>query len=273
MANSHLGSTAAAEGAATIAAIARADTSLQRLLAGVGPSHGIAHARDVRGIAARALAARPQRLPQPKELRVQLAALLHDADDHKYFPDNSQNQNARAVLAELVLEGVALGPDDVEHIVRMIGWVSVSKNGDAVPPGAEDWELYPRYADRLAASGWGGAYRCWHYTEEKGAPLYTDATPRAADEGDLWARVATRARYEAYRGASASMIDHYYDKLLRVLDQVKAQEPENEYLRKEAAARTAPLIEIALEFGRTGQVSVITLHRMLVEAEAAGCAV
>ena len=40
-------------------------------------------------------------------------------------------------------------------------------------------------------------------------------TPRAKTEEELWA-IATPERFAAYVGASDSMVDHFYDKLLHL---------------------------------------------------------
>ena len=53
--------------------------------AGIDESHGVKHARAVLAHAERALAAAPP-LPPMRALALRLAALLHDADDAKYFP-------------------------------------------------------------------------------------------------------------------------------------------------------------------------------------------
>lgn len=50
---------------------------------------------------------------------------------------------------------------------------------------------------------------------------------------------------------SDSMMDHYYDKLLHVA----VFDPEvvkNSFLIEEAAKRVQPLVDVCLEFGRTG---------------------
>ena len=54
---------------------------------------------------------------------------------------------------------------------------------------------------------------------------------------------------------SASMMDHYYDKLLHisVFDKNVVQ---NSYLIEEAARRVQPLVDVCLRFGETGVVPV-----------------
>src|SRR5204863_4319085 len=81
-----------------------------------------------------------------------LAALLHDADDRKFFGD-SNYKNARYLLRKIP-EG------DVELVVHMIDLVSTSKNGNSTPVASSGWLLIPRYCDRLEAVGKIGIERC-----------------------------------------------------------------------------------------------------------------
>jgi uncharacterized protein len=222
--------------------------------ANVCESHGIDHAIDVTRIVDRALRCDPGNLTISQRLAIRLATTLHDADDSKLFPGND-TQNARAVLARLRYNGHPFDEDTIALVLRMIGWVSASKNGDAIPAEAvlNPWMLMPRYADRVTAMGHTGVKRCWKYTRGIKRPLYTPETARAVDEEDLWSRIATSERYAAYRGQSASMIDHYYDKLLHLGRALMEQD--NAYFRLEARRRNLPLIEVALAFGRDGTLS------------------
>ena len=79
------------------------------------------------------------------------------------------------------------------------------------------------------------------------------STPRPDDEPTLWAHV-TEARWLKYQqwGTSASMMDHYYDKIAQFDPAVAA----NSYIQDEATKRVKPLVEICLHFGRTGKVPI-----------------
>lgn len=262
-----------------LAAEARLEALFAR--ARVCESHGLAHARDVARLAGGALAALLEAVPEGEgpglapagaarpalpgeddQLDVLLTALWHDGDDRKFFPENADYRNAAEALA-----AVGLPRERVDRIVRMISWVSASANGDSVPPEAAErpWLLYPRHADRLSTTGWTGVYRCWKYNEKVGSPLYTAETPRAADEAALWEELATPERYAAYRGHSRSMIDHYYDKLLRL-----CRGPyDNPFLQGEAERRARPLVEVALLYGQTGGLpaGLFDLARIAAEKE------
>ena len=184
----------------------------------VEESHGFAHAMAVLrhiDIAHQHFKIRwpaTQQNPNTIVLRTKtrLAALLHDVDDPKYFPDNSNCDNARRILAE-----VGLDAETIEEIVESIGWVSFSKNKNKTPGNFSTWQLLPRFADRLESMGWTGVHRTLAYSREKKRPLDDELTPRCETEEALWA-VASPARCAAYKGASRTAVDHFYDKMLHV---------------------------------------------------------
>ncbi|KAL3939034.1 MAG: hypothetical protein SGBAC_006160 [Bacillariaceae sp.] len=169
-----------------------------------------------------------QRSKSPSEisLEVQLASLLHDLDDRKYFPKVDSGcalmlpkkySNASAILEQLRIktkrqendDGLLKNTDasttskDVVSghlILQMISWVSCSENGNKVPILVRDTGAYhlliPRWADRLEAVGARGVVRCYQYNREQqeqqqklglaSAPLFSDQSPRPKSEQELW---------------------------------------------------------------------------------------
>lgn len=92
-----------------------------------------------------------------------LAALLHDADDHKLFRTEN-NANARAFLAE---NGV---PEDrADRICEVINAVSFSRNRGKVPETPEGKIVQD--ADRLDALGAVGIARTFAYGGKNGRSL------------------------------------------------------------------------------------------------------
>ena len=95
-----------------------------------------------------------------------------------------------------------------------------------------------------------------------GDPLCVPAaTPRPRTEGAALA-LATEERFAAYQasgGGSASMIDHYFDKLLQVARPPPAL-VRNAYLEEAAARGAAPLLAVVLAYGRTGEVPVAEIE-------------
>ena len=162
----------------------------------VCPSHGIDHAIAVMNNATKAIECCDFKLNQHVIKCILLASLLHDADDRKFFPKNFKYENVKEILFDMDNDSV---------------------NGDNIPYDIEEWMLYPRYSDRLEAIGFIGIKRCYQYAITFNNKLYTDKTLFASNEEDLW-KIATIQRYRDYKGVSESMIDHYYDKLLRAGD-------------------------------------------------------
>lgn len=155
--------------------IADAEDYVRRLFAANAGGHDAGHTLRVRRNAM--LLARET--PGCDALVVELAALLHDADDPKLF-STVGNENARAFLER---EGVA--PETVEAVCAAVNAVSFSKNRDKRPETVEGQLVQD--ADRLDAMGAVGVARTFAYGGEHGRPM-------------------------------AESIRHFYDKLLKLYD-------------------------------------------------------
>jgi uncharacterized protein len=140
--------------------------------------------------------------------------------------------------------------------------VSSSKNGDAIPEDVvgKEWQLIPRYADRLEAIGLIGIERCYTYTMKKKLPLFLASTPKPKTEDELWS-IASIERYNAYDGNSASMIDHFYDKLLRL----SVFPIRNRYFDEECSKRRKPLVDFILKFGRDEVLTDKSIKEFIME--------
>ena len=115
---------------------------------------------------------------------VLLAAILHDADDHKLC-NNVNNENTRAFLTR---KGVS--DDLTEEIVRTVNSVSFSKNRGKRPETLEGKIVQD--ADRLDAMGAIGIARTFAYGGEHG---------RSIEES----------------------VQHFYDKLLLLKDELNTE--------------------------------------------------
>lgn len=208
-------------------------------------SHGIDHAVAVMNHADLAIKSKNYPISLKLKNAVKLAALLHDADDRKFFPNNKEYENLKLVLKDK-------SNDFVDLVIRMVSLVSSSSNGDRIPEDVigKEWMLIPRYADRVEAIGIVGIERCFQYNKTKNHCLFTEKTPRANTVEELFS-IATEERYNSYRGYSDSMIDHYYDKLLRV-NNIPI---DNDYLVKLAEERNQVTIRFVLWFGHKGTIS------------------
>ena len=94
---------------------------------------------------------------------VAVAALLHDADDHKLF-NTENNANARTFLG---MQGIE--PETIEQICDIINSVSFSKNKGKTPKSLE--AKIVQDADRLDAIGAIGIARTFAYGGGKGRSL------------------------------------------------------------------------------------------------------
>lgn len=175
-------------------------------------------------------------LPLNIHYMVIFATILHDANDRKFFNDDNIKN---------ILEKCFFSDDDIKFIKMMISFVSSSENGDNIPEEAinRPYLLYPRYADRLDGLGKEGVIRCYQYCITKKIPLFITETAVPKDINDVW-NIATLERYQNYKGESVSMIDHYYDKLLRLGDFMT----DNEYFIEQKKLLLNPLLEIIQAF-------------------------
>ena len=138
---------------------AAAEAYIRTLFAGNAGGHDVGHTLRVRRSALRIAAAEPG----CDGLVVELAALLHDADDRKLFHTEG-NANARAFLAQAGLD--AARP---ERVIEAINAVSFSQNRGRRPETIEGKIVQD--ADRLDAIGAVGVARCFAYGGEHGRPL------------------------------------------------------------------------------------------------------
>lgn len=232
--------------------------------ANVCRSHGIDHAIWVYNKAAKALNESNFDLKDYEHMSILLAAILHDSTDIKFFPHLKNNENTRLILNQLYEEKLIKDGRIIKLVVEMIGYVSASINKDIIPSRAKTypWLLIPRYADRCAALGHMGIVRCWQYTNTIKRPLFTQDTPRAKTEEELW-QIATPERYKEYKKDSLSLIDHFYDKLLHI-GKVKTGIP---FFDTEYAKRHQIMVEFVLKFGLTGSIDVEWLKKLEEESK------
>ena len=122
--------------------------------------------------------------PECDRTIVALAALLHDADDHKLF-NTKNNENARQFL-----EKHNLNAAEIEEICSIINQVSFSKNRGKRPESIEGKIVQD--ADRLDALGAIGIARTFAYGGRSGRSI-------------------------------EDSIQHFYDKLLLLKDEMNTE--------------------------------------------------
>ena len=154
------------------------------------------------------LIARKEEHPDLDLLVIRLAALLHDIDDWK-FCDGDETVapgQARAWLEKLGVEKSV-----VEHVCQIIS--NVSFKGAGVRNLMETREgMIVQDADRLDALGAIGIARAFAYGGHKGQPLND---PRISP--------VYHATFEEYRSSKGTTINHFYEKLLLLKDQMNTE--------------------------------------------------
>lgn len=134
---------------------------------------------------------------------VELAALLHDITDWKYFK-GSQKEGDKLIYDWLLKCNVR--DKDIEKILLIINNMGFSKDGKMTSLE----QAVVQDADRLDAIGAIGIARCFVYTGEVGNQMYV---PGLKEEFNS---------LEKYRekGGNKNAISHFYDKLLLIKDKM-----------------------------------------------------
>lgn len=218
--------------------------SLYRLLkeAKVDAGHGFNHMRIVAEHVRNAL--KYVSIDDNLKMEVELAAWLHDADDDKFFKTRDY-ENARKILIDATFP-----KDSIERIIKMISLVSSRTNGNTVDPNLPFWYYYPRFADRLEATGWVGLLRTYSFTKHKGRNLFDSGDPRVTSYEELLPHIPPQRFIDYQNGkATTTMIGHILDKLLFL-----KVETNNHYFDNEFAVREKILQDYVYNFGRTGTI-------------------
>ena len=150
----------------------------------------------------------------------ELAALLHDADDIKLFPDTFAGKEH----AVSFLKSQSVPDADIRKITAIIEQVPFSGTGLSVPDSLEGKCVQD--ADRLDALGAIGIARTFAYGGSHGRAIYDpDEQPRL------------RMTEEEYRNASSSSVSHFYEKLLKIKDLMNTEAGRQAASRRDAYMR------------------------------------
>jgi len=175
-----------------------------------------------------------------------LTGMLHDIDDHKYYPITANN-----ALNFLITK---FDMNRTQKILKWISYIPTSFNGNSIPIEVIDqpWILWPRYCDRIEAVGSVGISRVIEYSHLHNVPDFAETAPKPLTYDEVL-RCVTPERFGNYiknNGVSSSCIDHIYDKLLHICD-VDTQSP---YITQRLSEGKQCLIDFCLQYSNSGQI-------------------
>ncbi|MDX9848511.1 MAG: HD domain-containing protein [Tenuifilaceae bacterium] len=137
-------------------------------------------------------------------LVVELAALLHDMDDHKIAGADSDNLSN----AKQTLRNVDASPELESKVIEVIKQVSFKGAGvDTTPTSLEACVVQD--ADRLDALGAIGIARAFAYGGSKNRELYNPE-----EQSNL------HGSFHEYKNSKGSTLNHFYEKLLLLKDRM-----------------------------------------------------
>lgn len=143
-------------------------------------------------------------------LIVSIAALLHDIADAKF---HDGNENVGPELAREFLISLGVKSKAITHIVKIIQHISFKNSLDKKRKKFNSKELQVvQDADRLDAMGAIGIARAFNYGGFKNRELYDpDVAPNL------------KMTKEQYKNSTAPTINHFYEKLLLLKDQINTE--------------------------------------------------
>ena len=185
----------------SIAILEDARKYIRDLFAGEGSGHDYHHMLRVASTAS--MLAREEKADA---FIVELAALLHDVDDVKLFPETAEGKlHARSFMARWKLDG-----ETVERVIHIIEQVSFKGTDSEVPDSIEG--MCVQDADRLDAIGAIGIARAFAYGGNHNRPLYDPEVPPMLDMDE-----------KAYRGRKSHTLNHFYEKLFLLKDMMNTE--------------------------------------------------
>ena len=142
-------------------------------------------------------------------LVVALGALLHDIADSKF---HDGNENLGPQIAREFLFSINVDSTVIEEVVDIVKNISYSKSLELERPHTSPELKVVQDADRLDALGAIGIARCFNYGGYKNRKLYDPEVPPNMN-----------MTKEEYKRSNAPTINHFYEKLLLLKDQMNTK--------------------------------------------------
>jgi len=139
------------------------------------------------------------------ELVVLLAALLHDIADSKF---HNGDESIGPRKARTFMETLSISSETIDHVILIIENMSFKNSFDVARFTSKELEIV-QDADRLDAIGAIGIARAFTYGGYKNREIYNPSIPPV-----------TFTNKEDYKNTTAPTINHFYEKLLLLKDQM-----------------------------------------------------
>jgi len=155
-------------------------------------------------------------------IRIMAASDLHEVGDGK-FSDGSvkpKEELLSEVLDRVFFDYSNYNEEMKQDIINMIKWCGARDWGNRIPEGAKLYQLIPRWADRLEATGPIGVIRTMTYSYVKRAtyPLCRDEDefPTTMEELEKFAPPERFIAYSTGKLPPLSGFGHYLDKIVHI---------------------------------------------------------
>lgn len=148
------------------------------------------------------------KLEQADLFVAELAALLHDIADWKF---HDGDENAGPKVASAWLEKLNVEKEVIDHVCAIIEGVSFKGAGVKTPMQTIEGRVV-QDADRLDAIGAIGIARAFAYGGSKGREMH------APGENPV-----LHSSFDAYKKSNGPTINHFYEKLLLLKDQMNTR--------------------------------------------------
>ncbi|WP_411272747.1 HD domain-containing protein [Daejeonella sp.] len=183
--------------------IAQTEQFVKQSLAGAEAGHDWWHIHRVYNNAKLILASE-----KADQLVVELAVLLHDIDDSKF---NGGDEEIGPQKAGDFLRSIHVEEKIIRHVQEIIRNMSFRSGLGIVNFHSRELEIV-QDADRLDAIGAIGIARAFTYGGFKNREIYNPEIPPAMN-----------MRKEEYKNSSSPSINHFYEKLLLLKDQMNTE--------------------------------------------------
>jgi len=183
--------------------IAKTEEFVRQTLEGEGTGHDWWHIQRVRNTALTIA-----KEEQADLLVVELAALLHDIADWKFY---NGDLSIGPKVAREWLEKLDAPEETIRHVCDIIATISFKGAGVQTPMTTKEGKCV-QDADRLDAIGAIGIARCFTYGGSKSRDLHNPTI-----------KPVLHSTFEQYKSNAGTTLNHFYEKLFLVKDRLNTQ--------------------------------------------------